>query len=371
MFLSLKTIKDILIVFLLSTFTFLFFDFLFGKMILEKFYWKDEETFRETHAVYHHTLKKKFNGFGYFGGAKYRVCTNYSGFKDSCKNINEQSKFYDVGFIGDSYTEGLGLSFEDTFVGIISKKLGNIKIANLGVTTYSPSIYFTKIKHLLNEGYQFKEIIVYIDISDIYDEAIRYKIKNGKVIKLDNEDKNKINYLENKNNNDASSNNFKKFLRNNFKFSYENLHLLKMLVYRYLEKGTFTYVTDLKISSWTYDKSTKGYGMLGVDGGIKKSLDIMDELHKLLEKNGISLSVGIYPWPGQIFYDSKNSLQVEIWKNFCKLRCKNFYNNFPIFFEKVEKFGKIETYYRYFIYRDVHFNKNGNELIAENFIKKY
>ena len=58
MFLSLKTIKDILIVFLLSAFTFLFFDFLFGKMILEKFYWRDEETFRESHAVYHHTLKK-------------------------------------------------------------------------------------------------------------------------------------------------------------------------------------------------------------------------------------------------------------------------------------------------------------------------
>ena len=371
MFFNVKTIKEILIIFLVFIIIFLFFDFLFGKIIVDKFYWKDKETFRTTHPVYHHTIKKNFDGFGFFGGTKYRFCSNSSGFKDSCNNVNKHNKFYDIGFIGDSYTEGLGLSFEDTFVGIISQKLKDIEIANLGVSTYSPSIYLAKIKQLLKEGYYFNEIIVYIDVSDVFDEAVRYKIRNEKIIKLDNEEeKNKINYLKNKSSNNIFFYNIKKFLRNNFTFTYENLHLIKMLLYRYLNKGTFPYVTDLKLSSWTYDDSTNGYGDLGIEGGIKKSLNVMDELYKLLKKNGISLSVGIYPWPGQIFYDSKDSLQVKIWENFCQLRCKGFYNNFPVFFDSVDKLGKIETYYKYFIYRDVHFNRNGNELIAENFFKK-
>ena len=95
----------------------------------------------------------------------------------------QKSKKYDIGFLGDSFTEGTGLVYEDTFVGILEKKLPNKKIANLGVSSYSPAIYYTKIKKLLETGYQFNEIIVFLDISDLVDDALCYQVINNKIIR--------------------------------------------------------------------------------------------------------------------------------------------------------------------------------------------
>ena len=53
---------------LISLFLFLLADLIFGKYLLETFYWKDKEDFRTEHKIYHHTIKKNYNGNGYFGG---------------------------------------------------------------------------------------------------------------------------------------------------------------------------------------------------------------------------------------------------------------------------------------------------------------
>ena len=87
-----------------------------------------------------------------------------------------ESKEFDIAFIGDSFTEGVGVDYEDTFVGRIENKFDNLKIANLGVVSYSPSIYFTKLRYLLENGYKFKRVIIYFDISDIYDDNRKYQL---------------------------------------------------------------------------------------------------------------------------------------------------------------------------------------------------
>ena len=63
---------------------------------------------------------------------------------------------------------------------MIANKLPDLKIANLAVSSYSPSIYLTKVRYFLEKGITFKRLIVYLDISDIQDEVI-YLIENGKV----------------------------------------------------------------------------------------------------------------------------------------------------------------------------------------------
>ena len=78
-------------------------------------------------------------------------------------------KKYDVAFIGDSFTEGVGLNYEDTFVGII-ENLTQKKILNLGIVSSSPSLYLKKLNYILNEGIHFDDLIVAMDLSDIYDE---------------------------------------------------------------------------------------------------------------------------------------------------------------------------------------------------------
>ena len=49
---------------------------------------------------------------------------------------------------------------------------------------------------------------------------------------------------------------------------------------------------------------------------INKSLNEMEKLYQLLIEKKIKLSLGVYPWPHQLIYDSSNSLQVKIWQKF-------------------------------------------------------
>ena len=44
------------------------------------------------------------------------------------------------------------------------------EVLNSAVGSYSPSIYFKKIKFFINEGYKFDEAIIFLDPSDVIDE---------------------------------------------------------------------------------------------------------------------------------------------------------------------------------------------------------
>ena len=112
---------------------------------------------------------------------KIQVLLDGSGFKSACKNVGIKKKNFDIGIIGDSFTEGIGIQYENTFVGIIERNLKDKSIANLAVTGYSTSIYYIKIKTLLERGYNFNEIIIYIDLNDIHNEANAFKIVNYKI----------------------------------------------------------------------------------------------------------------------------------------------------------------------------------------------
>ena len=62
----------------------------------------------------------------------------------------------------------------------------------------------------------------------------------------------------------------------------------------------------------------KAYQPLGVDGGIRRSVMHMEALAELLRSRGIGLTVAVYPWPFQLFYNDRKSRQVEIWRTFCE-----------------------------------------------------
>ena len=104
---------------------------------------------------------------------------------------------------------------------------------------------------------------------------------------------------------------------------------------------------------------------------IDKNLDYMSRLKRLLLKNDIDLSIGIYPWPSQILWDTERNLSVKIWENFCIVNCKFFFNNNNYFFNQSKKTSKWETIKKYYLINDVHFNDAGNEILAKNFLSKY
>ena len=369
----LKKIKNIirsLIIIIFLTFTFsLVIDFFFGKKILELTdgFWNKTQFYgrikRIDHDIYHHGLKqnvKMENVMGFEG--LYTFCTDNHGFRYRCDS-EKRGKFFDYAFMGDSFTEGSSVSYEDTFVGIFENKI-NKKVANLGVVSYSPKIYLSKLNYLLNNGFVFAHVIIPIDISDLYDDDVYYRINENLIVEDNYERGERLK--------------IRRFLRNNFPFTNFYMYVIKNLN----KVGYSPRNVDSKIpyfhkdvilkARWTYSSEEKidGYWST-VNDAKSEMITTMTRIYKLLEENNISLSIVVYPWPQQIEKDNEKSKHVQMWKKFCENKCTNFINLFPVFFKEKRDNGYLETYKKYYWWNDMHFNIKGNKLVANEIIKYF
>jgi len=57
------------------------------------------------------------------------------------------------------------------------------------------------------------------------------------------------------------------------------------------------------------------------------------------------------------------------WEKFCKNKCEYFFDYFEDFNYNLDNLGFDQVYEKYFFWNDVHFNKEGNLLIANKIIK--
>ena len=319
---------------------------------------------REQNEFYHHGIKKNANtkeSNPLFGYSSYKLISNSLGFRDKAnRKISKVPDNKRIVFLGDSFVEGVLLNYEDTFVGIIDKELKKkeIEVLNAGVSSYSPIIYYNKIKKSLENGLKFDELILFIDISDIEDEAIYYTLNNKKKIIS------QIKVPENQ----VHQKNFKESLKKNYKGLYATSRFLS---YKFnLNDDFLKFVTSdkYKRDKWTINNNVYNEYQKGIDS----SLYYINLLKVLCDKNNIKLTIAVYPWPTQIYYNDLNSKIIDIFGTYSKENNIEFINFFPLFINKNDndkkKYNIIKNYY---IYEDVHFNKKGNRLIAEYFLNFY
>ena len=102
---------------------------------------------RMSSRVYHHDLQPDVDAQVRWGQLQHRLCTDANGFKSPCDLSTElrHNKQFDVAFIGDSFTEGMGYPYEQTFVGLYAATHPDLRVANLAVSSYAPSIYLKKV----------------------------------------------------------------------------------------------------------------------------------------------------------------------------------------------------------------------------------
>ncbi|MBU0529151.1 hypothetical protein KKF86_05265 [bacterium] len=354
------------------------------------------------HPNYHHDFIK--NGYSAESGrlGNYILYTNSLGFKDkSNRKIHQETNKRRIVFIGDSFTEGILLNYEDTFVGLIDSAVlsQDIEVLNAGRVSYSPIIYWRKVKYLIeNVRLKFDELVVFIDIADIDDEASYYDLSDdGNVIfqtdhasdgKLEPRDYGVSWLISNQN-----IENIRIFLRKNFIVLSSGINWLHDILFRdtievqnesdlndidnkdvdLLEtthnKNTWDIVLTDRRANWTIDdKYYQEYGVRGKPRMIK----YMNKLVKLTEENDIGLTVVVYPWPSQIWYEDLNSIHVQIWQDWCVNNNVRFINLFPSFIEvNRSEEQKLKLISKYYVPYDLHFNKEGNKHIADEFLKQY
>jgi hypothetical protein len=116
-------------------------------------------------ARYSHGLAANFSGFESWGGSRYPFFTNSLAFRDGqVRAMPLRSSTYLILLLGDSFTEAVGVPFEQSFAGMLfhAGQQGNrVEFLNAGVASYSPTLYYSKTKpiagdvHFSAEGNRF------------------------------------------------------------------------------------------------------------------------------------------------------------------------------------------------------------------------
>jgi hypothetical protein len=323
-------------------------------------FFNSENSPRIASAQFSHGLAANFDGYARFGEFRYRFLTNSLGFRDRVVHeVPLKSTSHRVLLMGDSFVEGMSVSFEESFAGLLDAagraRLKPIEFLNAAVASYSPTLYYRKVKYLLEAGMSFDEVVVFSDISDVQDEATTYfcydddpqyrrycgaplPVSTG----ITRADRRLESYF-------IVTDATRMFIK----------YRLQLLLGHQVEKS----LSLDKRAGWTiagYDIGDS-YGPLGVEGGITRSIKNMQALADLLRERGIPLTIVVYPWPLQLSMDDRNSRQAAMWREFCVKNCKNFIDLFPVFF--AEKDAHPDWYKRLFIYRDSHFSVAGNRFV--------
>lgn len=336
----------------------------------------DAGTFRQLHPYYHHGFLPDVSTTTRWGEREYAMHTNSLGFRDSApREVALEPAGRRIVFLGDSFVEGIGVTWEESFVGVLERRLPGVELLNAAAVSYCPLVYRLKTEYLLEQvGLRFSELVVFVDISDIQDEVLYQSFVPRLPGALDRAGAAARAWL------------------GEHSFTFDALERIA----RRRRGGVSTAIDTAKLEGSSLADNTIYFRDLAAYQGDatqaevemgrwewtiaeplmeawgRKGLELaradMHALAELCKARSIRLTVVVYPSPVQILMDDLDSLQVRTWRDFCAEHALAFVNLFPLFVGK--DVGRPRGIWKkYFIEGDVHWNPAGHERVADELLK--
>lgn len=310
---------------------------------------KHEWYYRESHPVLHHGFKANASyDEALWGTHVYRVRTNSLAFKDQrVRPVPLTSEAHRIVFLGDSFTEGIGVEYDKTFVGRVDQALAarGIEVLNAAVYSYSPILYLRKAEYMLETlGLEFDEIVAFLDLSDILNEAQWYTLDAERNV-LDRRDARR-------------RDGFRRFVA-------DNTILLNLIatvarrIRRRLKPFDTSFGRSLGLTVWDADATAwEEWGRRGFVSAERH----MNALAGLCKERAVRLTIGVYPWPDQIMAGDLAHPWVTRWRDWAARHGVDFIDCFPAFLD-----GRPpETVIREnFFAGDNHWNEAGHAVVAK------
>ena len=317
-------------------------------------YRQRQASYRTRSPIYHHELKPNMTVPEVFWGpTEFTAVTNSLGFRDrEVRTVPPSSDRYRVLFMGDSFTEAVGVDYDESFVGLVGERLKSdgVEVLNGAAVSYSPAIYFRKTKELLeNRGLRFDQMVVFMDISDTEDEVSYDFDQAGNVVRTD------------QGGTAARPIDWRKLAK-------ENSMLLQgaSIAREWLRPPLpAPWPPEDTRCTWTFDAAAfESFGRRGLERGAAN----MDRLLALLRAHQIPLSLVVYPWPCQMRVGDLNSRQVEFWGDWASRNDVRFLSLFSDFIPESAE-ARATIYRHEFVRGDVHWTKEGHKRVADRFLE--
>ena len=315
---------------------------------------------------FHHTLKSNYKGKQRWGGLRYELITNSEGFKDKERREVKKEAENRIALLGDSFVEGPGIPFEQTVAGHIREQLGGqTPVLSMGTSSHSPKLYHARLKNLLDRGFEFSHVYLFIDVSDILDEVRYASFDPG----LDERSEDKW-YTRM-----ARINAW--LLHHSVVYSQLAYEPLKSVILPWLlersqmaEHDDFKEIAELSVHAyeyydarglWLYQPSFfDQWGRVGM----LSAQHYVDQIFDRLTQEGISMTLVIYPWSDHVAFLEEYSLQQQQWEYYAQRR------GIPL----IDLFKKTAAYQgdssELFIPGDIHWSQKGHQFVADNLLEE-
>jgi len=362
-----KLLNKIIVFFVI----FIFFDILL--MFLLPIDIKNKIYDRKSHKIksyyYHHDLRPNARWIENWGYQNAEIFTNNLGFKD-IKIQNIDFKKHNILFIGDSFTEGVGVEYQNTFVGKIDEKISLVsndhKVLNAGVVSYSPIVILSKLNYLINiKNYPITKVFVVLCNGDIHDDLYRYNEINENYIVSHNDFLN-IKILVDINNFIKSNTITYQFIKRITPISnlFEDLKTDMPDFDSYNLSQVLSILNNKKDQKHVIDKNEfDKWGKLGLE----KSKNYIKQIKNLLREKNIDFTLVYLEEPIFMLNNIKSDFYKNFWNNIALENNINFI--FVEDFHKNEN-DKFKIYRELFFIGDNHFNDMGNGIVAEEIMRK-
>ena len=296
-------------------------------------------------APYDHDLAPDQTSTRVWGNILYPWQTDRFGFRTGeCAPREPEKGRENIFVIGDSFTEALGSSYEQSFAGLMACDAARQGKAlwNLGVASYSPAIYHRKIRAAAERlGVKPTEIFVFLDLSDIDDDANVYRVEQDRVVRAGSSGGQSMPSFD-----------VGRFVLDNF--------MTARLLYDLYLTSSFSYALSVgrPRARWTLDP------VLMADWG-RRGLEVaganLDKIVEICREWQCRMTLIVYPWPDNVMAGDRDSIQVRHWRDWAAKRDVQFIDGFAPFFHE-----PADTALRkYYIAGDVHFSEPGNRLLYD------
>ena len=318
-------------------------DFLAGWILLPRV----ETDIRTYHPYYHHGLLPSRSALtNWTRTNSYVLTTNSLGLRDSAtRDVPLTSPRRRIVFVGDSFTEGVGVDFDKTFIGVLqrSPQGHDIDMFNAGVVSYSGMTDYLKIKYLTDVvGFRFDELVVFYDLSDPYND---YLLEFYEQFRPSRDAPPWWAAARR----EASS----------FMVRHSTLFYNFNLIYNYERFGAF----DREFTRWTLDRDVFNRW---AGKGLHVSMKYMQELVNLCRERHIRMAIAVYPWATLVENRDLHSLMVSVWSDFAARNGIALINYFPDFINETPSAKVVQENFRPV---DQHWTERGHAVIARRLLQ--
>ena len=316
---------------------------------------------------FHHGLAPMRSAVQVWGSETIPYYTNSLGLRDAApREVPLRSSGRRILVIGDSFTEGSGVRYEDSFVGILAAGLApfGVEVLNAGVASYSGLCYQRKVRYLVDQaGLQVDEVVVFLDISDVYDSTTYTLDANGNVIKR------------------RPLKRFEELIEAHTLLLGSATRMASLLYQQRAHWGLAGVAGQESGAPappsrgighhhalWTIDDTLfEQYGRRGLENETRA----LDGLADFARAHGLTLTIAVYPWPDQIWHRDRDSRQVRHWRDWSRARAVRFANLFPELIPDTPDFDPAAAIRTFYIEGDVHWNRAGHAQVGNGFLAWY